>query len=149
MKDRDMHPKMVLAISLAKAFATGGAVMVFPNPELASNVRTCGGPLITSGPMQPAALGAALAAADIHLSEEISQMQEDLHENIKYANLMIKKAGLPLIKDLDSPVFFIGVCLPKIGYQLIKNMLDDGYYTNLGAFPAVPMKNTGVRFTIT
>jgi hypothetical protein len=28
-------------------------------------------------------------------------------------------------------------------------MMDDGYYTNLGAFPAVPMKNTGVRFTIT
>ncbi len=149
LKDREMHPNMVLAISLAKAFATGGAVMVFPNAELASNVRTCGGPLITSGPMQPAALGAALAAADIHLSDEIAQMQEDLHENIKYANLMIKKAGLPLIKDLDSPVFFIGVCLPKIGYQLIKKMLDDGYYTNLGAFPAVPMKNTGVRFTIT
>jgi hypothetical protein len=28
-------------------------------------------------------------------------------------------------------------------------MLDDGFYTNLGAFPAVPIKNTGVRFTIT
>ncbi|MBL7837349.1 MAG: GNAT family N-acetyltransferase, partial [Bacteroidetes bacterium] len=36
-----------------------------------------------------------------------------------------------------------------VGYQLIKHMMDDGYYTNLGAFPAVPMKNTGVRFTIT
>lgn len=144
-----LHSKMVLAISLAKAFATGGAVMVFPNEKMASFVRTCGGPMITSGPMQPGALGAALASADIHLSDEINSMQTDLHENIKYANLMIKKAGLPLIKDLDSPVFFVGVGLPKVGYQLIKNMMDDGYYTNLGAFPAVPMKNTGVRFTIT
>ncbi len=144
-----LHPKMVLAISLAKAFATGGAVMVFPNRKMADFVRTCGGPMITSGPMQPGALGAALASADIHLSDEIKIMQTDLHENIKYANLMIKKAGLPLIKDLDSPVFFIGVGLPKVGYQLIKKMMDDGYYTNLGAFPAVPMKNTGVRFTIT
>ncbi len=144
-----LHNKMVLAISLAKAFATGGAVMVFPTRLMADNVRTCGGPMITSGPMQPAALGAALASADIHLSDEIITMQEDLHENIKFANLMIKKAGLPLIKDLNSPVFFVGVSLPKIGYQLIKKMMDDGYYTNLGAFPAVPMKNTGVRFTIT
>ena len=149
LQNHMLHPKMVLAISLAKAFATGGAVMVFPNQKLASFVRTCGGPMITSGPMQPSALGAALASADIHLSNEINSMQTELHENIKYANLMIKKAGLPLIKDLDSPVFFVGVGLPKVGYQLIKKMMDDGYYTNLGAFPAVPMKNTGVRFTIT
>jgi hypothetical protein len=94
-------------------------------------------------------LGAALASADIHLSDEIYTMQTDLQENIKYANLMISKAGLPLIKDLNSAVFYIGVSLPKIGYELIKEMMNDGYYTNLGAFPAVPMKNTGVRFTIT
>ncbi len=149
LQNHTLHDKMVLAISLAKAFATGGAVMVFPNPRMAGLVRTCGGPMITSGPMQPAALGAALASADIHLSDEIQSMQQVLHENIKYANLMIKKAGLPLVKDLNSPVFFIGVSLPKIGYSLIKKMLDDGYYTNLGAFPAVPMKNTGVRFTVT
>ncbi len=145
----DLHEKMVLTTSLNKAFASGGGAMVFPNEKMASLVRTCGGPMITSGPMQPAALGAALAAADIHLSKDIIKMKEDLQENIKYANLMIKKAGLPLIKELNSPVFFIGVGLPKVGYQLIKKMLDDGYYTNLGAFPAVPMKNTGVRFTIT
>lgn len=144
-----LHPKMILAISLAKAFATGGAVLVFPDKKMASYVRTCGGPMITSGPMQPGALGAAIASADIHLSNEIIDMQTALHENIKYTNLMIKKANLPLIKDLDSPVFFVGVSLPKIGYQLIKKMMEDGYYTNLGAFPAVPMKNTGVRFTIT
>jgi 7-keto-8-aminopelargonate synthetase-like enzyme len=149
LQNHELHPKMVLAISLAKAFATGGAVMVFPSARMASFVRTCGGPMITSGPMQPAALGAALASADLHLSPEINDMQIALHENIKYTNLMIKNANLPLIKDLDSPVFFVGVGLPKIGYQLIKKMMDDGYYTNLGAFPAVPMKNTGVRFTIT
>ncbi len=149
LQNHDLHERMVLTTSLNKAFASGGGAMIFPNEEMASLVRTCGGPMITSGPMQPAALGAALAAADIHLSDEIIKMQEDLQENIKFANLMIKKAGLPLIKELNSPVFFIGVCLPKVGYQLIKRMLDDGYYTNLGAFPAVPMKNTGVRFTIT
>jgi 7-keto-8-aminopelargonate synthetase-like enzyme len=149
LQNHDLHQKMVLTTSLNKAFASGGGAMIFPDEKTASLVRTCGGPMITSGPMQPAALGAALAAADIHLSDEINSMQEELQENIKYANLMIKKAGLPLIKELNSPVFFIGVSLPKIGYSLIKKMLDDGYYTNLGAFPAVPMKNTGVRFTIT
>lgn len=90
--DRRMfHPKMVVATSLAKAFATGGAVMVYPDKEMARKVRTCGGPLITSGPLQPAQLGAAVAAAKIHLSDEIYSMQEELKERIKFTNLMLKK----------------------------------------------------------
>lgn len=144
-----IHQKMVVATSLAKAFATGGAVIIFPTYEMANRVRSCGGPMITSGPMQPSALGAAIGAATIHLSDEINQMKEDLHENIKYANLMIHKYGLPLVADTPSPVFFIGVSLPKLGYNMVKRMMNEGYYLNLGIFPAVPMKNTGIRFTIT
>jgi hypothetical protein len=32
---------------------------------------------------------------------------------------------------------------------MISRMINDGYFLNLGIFSAVPMKNTGVRFTIT
>ncbi|MBL7919581.1 MAG: aminotransferase class I/II-fold pyridoxal phosphate-dependent enzyme [Bacteroidia bacterium] len=144
-----LHPRAVLAVSLAKAFATGGAVLVFPDKEMARKVRTCGGPLITSGPMQPSALGAAIASAKIHLSDEIYELQNTLQDNIQFARLMIKKYGLPIISASAAPVFFIGVSLPKLGYNMVRRMLNDGYYLNLGIFPAVPMKNTGIRFTIT
>ena len=149
LENRPFHPKMVLATSLAKAFATGGAVLVFPNYELARRVRTCGGPLITSGPMQPAQLGAAIAAAKIHLSPEITKLQTDLKDRILFTNMMLDKYKLPIISQSDAAVFFVGVSLPKMGYNLIKRMLTNGYYLNLGIFPAVPIKNTGVRFTIT
>lgn len=149
LDQRKFHPKMVLATSLAKAFATGGAVMVYPNKEMARKVRTCGGPLITSGPLQPAQLGAAIASARIHLSDEIYVLQEELQERIKFANLMLKKYNLPVIAENSEAVFFVGVHLPKVGYNLVARMLDAGYYVNLGIFPAVPMKNTGIRFTIT
>jgi 7-keto-8-aminopelargonate synthetase-like enzyme len=149
LNNRRFHPKMALGTSLNKAFASGGGVMVYPNKELARKVRTCGGPLITSGPMQPSQLGAAVAAAKIHLSGEIYDMQEELRERIKFANLMLKKYNLPVIAENDSAVFFVGVHLPKVGYNMVRRMLDAGYYVNLGIFPAVPMKNTGIRFTIT
>jgi hypothetical protein len=149
LNNRRFHPKMALGTSLNKAFASGGGALVYPNQELARKVRTCGGPLITSGPLQPAQLGAAIAAATIHLSPEIYTMQEALHERIKFTNLMLKKYKLPVIAENDEAVFFIGVHLPKVGYNLVRRMLDAGYYLNLGIFPAVPMKNTGVRFTIT
>ncbi len=149
LNNRPFHPKMVMGTSLNKAFASGGGVMVYPNAELARKVRTCGGPLITSGPMQPTALGAAVAAANIHLSDDIYEMQADLQENIRFARLMLKKYGLPVISTTGAAVFFIGVSLPKMGYNMIRRMLNAGYYLNLGIFPAVPMKNTGIRFTIT
>jgi 7-keto-8-aminopelargonate synthetase-like enzyme len=149
LNNRPFHPKMVMGTSLNKAFASGGGVMLYPNAELARKVRTCGGPLITSGPMQPASLGAAIAAAKIHLSDEIYEMQQDLQENIRFAQLMIKKYDLPLISNAGAAVFFIGVSLPKMGYNMVKRMLNAGYYLNLGIFPAVPIKNTGIRFTIT
>jgi 7-keto-8-aminopelargonate synthetase-like enzyme len=146
---KEMHSKMIVATSLAKAFATGGAVMVYPNYELARKVRTCGGPLITSGPLQPATLGAAIAAAKIHLSEEIYKMQQELQDKIKYTTLLLKRYGLPLVSEPNASVFFVGTSLPKLGYKMVKRMLDAGYYLNLGIFPAVPIKNTGIRFTIT
>jgi 7-keto-8-aminopelargonate synthetase-like enzyme len=144
-----IHPKAIVATSLVKAFPTGGAVIIFPTKAMAQKVRNCGAPLITSGPMQPAQLGAAIAAAKIHLTNDIYEMQADLQDNIRFANLMLKKYQLPVVAPSDAAVFFVGVSLPKLGYNMVKRMLNEGYYVNLGIFPAVPMKNTGIRFTIT
>ena len=149
LNGRTMHPKIIVATSLAKAFATGGAVMIYPDKEMARKVRTCGGPLITSGPLQPANLGAAIACAEIHLSSEIIQLQQELHKKIEYASALLKQYNLPVVSNENASIFFVGVSLPKLGYNIVNRMLNKGYYVNLGVFPAVPMKNTGIRFTIT
>jgi len=149
LSKKNIHPKMIMATSLNKAFSAGGGVMLFPTEDMARRFRTCGGPMIFSGPMQPSQLGAAIASAKIHLSDEINLFQKQLHASISYTNKMIKKYELPLISESDSPVFFVGVSLPKIGYKMISRMINDGFLLNLGIFSAVPMKNTGIRFTIT
>lgn len=149
LSKKSLHEKIILVTSFAKAFASGGAVIVLDNKEWATKIRNTGAPFLSSGPMQPASLGAALASAQIHLSDEIYSLQEDLRENILYTNLMLKKYGMPLVAENESPIFFVGVSLPKMGYNLIRRLLNEGFYTNLGVFPTVPIKNTGVRFTIT
>lgn len=146
---RELHPRMVMATSLNKSFASGGGLLVFPNLEWAQKVRGCGGPMITSGPMQPGSLGAAIAAAKIHLSDEIYALQEELHDKIRYTTMRLKKLGLPVVSRPGAAVFYVGLGLPRLGYRLVKKMLDAGYYVNLGIFPAVPLRQTGVRFTIT
>lgn len=144
-----IHKRAIVATSLVKAFPTGGAVLVFPTKEQAHLVRSCGSTLITSGPMQPAQLGAAIAAAKIHLTEEIYELQTDLQDNIRFANLMLKKYKLPVVSPSDAAVFFVGVNLPKLGINMVHRLKNKGFYVNLGIFPAVPIKNTGIRFTIT
>lgn len=144
-----INDRTIVTLSLAKAFGSGGAVFVFPNEKLAREVQCTGLPMITSGPIQPAVLGASIASSKIHLSPDIEDFQTDLHQNIKYANTLLNKFQLPLLNTNDSPIFFIGAGLPKTGRNIVNRMMNEGIYQNIGVFPAVPIKNTGIRFTIT
>jgi len=144
-----IHPKMVMASSLNKAFASGGGVLVFGDKETARKVGTVGGPLLSSGPMQPASLGAAIAAARLHLGDEIITMQQQLKDNIAFTRLLLDIYQLPVISEAGAAIFFVGASLPRLGHNIVKRMLDAGFYVNLGVFPTVPMKQTGIRFTIT
>jgi 7-keto-8-aminopelargonate synthetase-like enzyme len=149
LANRHIHPKMIMASSLNKAFASGGGVLVFGDAALAVKTGNVGGPLLSSGPMQPGSLGAAIAAATIHLSKEIVQLQQELKDNIEFTRLLLAKYKLPVISQAGAAIFFVGVSLPKLGHNIVRQMLDKGYYVNLGIFPTVPMKQTGIRFTIT
>lgn len=145
----ELHDKMIVATSFAKGFATGGGALIFPNKHQIDITRNCASPLVTSGPLQPANLGAGVAAAKIHLTNEIYDLQEGLMDNINYTNILLKNSSLPAVFNSQTPIFFIGTSVPKVAYNIINKMKKDGHYLNLGMFPAVPMKNTGVRFTIT
>lgn len=149
LANRNLHPKMIMATSLNKAFASGGGVLVFADKALAAKVGNVGGPLLSSGPMQPGSLGAAIASARIHLSDEIAILQQELRDNIGFTRLLLAKYKLPVISDAGAAIFFIGVSLPKLGHNIVQKMLAAGFYVNLGVFPTVPMKQTGIRFTVT
>jgi len=143
-----LHEKMVLVATLSKSFGASGAVMVCKNKELSRYVRTFGGPLSFSAQLEPPCVGAALASAKIHLSDEIYTMQNELASKISYCNTLLKKANIPLLEENQCPVFYIPTGLPSSGYNMSKRLMDDGFYVNMGIFPAVPVKNTGIRFTV-
>jgi 7-keto-8-aminopelargonate synthetase-like enzyme len=144
-----LHENMIVALSMAKAFASGGGILVFPQREQARRFRTCAGTMLTSGPLQPAVLGACVASAKIHYSDEIYEIQSKLRERIELTARLLKENGIPSASNYATPIFFIGMGLPKLAYTLVQKMMDEGFYTNPGIFPGVPIKNTGLRFTIT
>lgn len=144
-----MNSKMIVSTSLAKAFGTGGGVIICPDKETARKIRTCGGTMIFSGPIQPPTLGGSVASAKIHLSPEIYTLQSDLKRQIDLMNILANEYHLPIIQQQESPICFIGTGMPKTGYNLSRKLMDEGFYTNLAIFPAVSVSKTGLRVTIT
>lgn len=148
MSQVKMHPKMILCATLGKGFGVSGGCIVIPDQELWRRVKVFGGPLTFSVQMEPPMVAAAIASAKIHLSGDIYKMQEELASKISYCNEQIRNTDLPLVVENQAPIFFIGTGTPATGYNFVGRLMNEGYYVNLGVFPAVPVKNTGVRFTV-
>ena len=146
--DHKLYRKMILTSNLGKAFGACGGLTLFPDEEFQRKVNVFGGPLSFSVQIEPPTLGAAIASAELHLSDEIYQMQDELKEKISYFNSLLKRTSLPLIEENDSPIFFIGVGTMDMGNFIVREMVNDGVYVNIGPYPAVPAKNIGIRITI-
>lgn len=141
--------RAIVALSLNKAFAAAGGAFVFADAELRRRVRTCGGTMIFSGPVQPPMLGAALASAAIHMSPEIAELQAALRERVALCNRLMSEAQLPLVAPSDAPIRYVGAGLPHIATTVAERLMHEGLYVNTAPFPAVPMKKSGIRTPIT
>ncbi len=144
----ELSENILLFGTLSKTFGASGAVLVCSNKKMYHEIKTFGGPLTFSAQLEPASVAAATASAKIHLTPEIYEFQNDLRARVEYFNDLLKDTDLPLIDHNNSPVFFIGTGMPKTGYNFVSRLMKEGFYVNLGIFPAVPVKNTGVRITI-
>ena len=144
----ELPENVLLFGTLSKTFGASGAVLVCSDAHRYDKIKTFGGPLTFSAQLEPASVAAAIASAQIHLSPEIYGLQKELRQRINYFNTLLSSTELPLIDHNGSPVFYIGTGMPKTGYNFVNRLIKEGFYVNLGIFPAVPVKNTGVRITI-
>ncbi len=149
LNEVELHPRMVLTTGLAKGFGTGGGLIVVPTEEQKRRIRTCGPTLLFGGPLQPAILGAAIESAQIHLSDEIVELQSDLRERMDLCNALLGDLGLPVISSPDTPVGFVGMGPTKACQALCARLLEEGFFTNPAQFPATPVRRSGGRFLLT
>ncbi len=145
-----MHERMVLVTSLNKAVASGGGAIVLPSEQLRDVVRVTGKTLTFSGPIPPAGLASALVCADILLSDEIYELQHDLNELCKLFRDEATAAGLTIVDDSVSPVFYVGIGdLPTL-FTVAKLLQEEyGIFVTPTGYPAVPFNKCGVRVTLT
>lgn len=143
------HERLVVAAGLSKSFGATGGVVAMLDPELADLIELVGPPLTFGGPIPPAALGAAVASADIHLSDELVERQVEFKSRIDLVNRLAGEMGIPLA-DLDpTPIWYLEMGAYEAMADLFLGMRDDGFFLNGSAFPVVPHGQAGLRFTIT
>jgi 7-keto-8-aminopelargonate synthetase-like enzyme len=142
------HDKMILMASLCKGFGVSGAAMVFPNEKMKNLVLNVGPTLMFSAPIQSSTLGAIIASAKIHLTDEIYDLQERLKDRMRYFMMNIVGMGLPAYSDGKTPVAFIGIGVPQRVGEVCAYMLNKGYLLNPCSYPSVPYNKGGLRATI-
>lgn len=144
-----LNSRVVLVSTLAKGFGCTGGFAIFSDRQTYEKIKIYGGPLAHSHPLTPANIGAATASAKLHLSGGLVPFQQALATRIALCTRLLANTQLPVISHPETPIFFIGVKHPRLGYNILNRMLAEGFYFNIALFPAVPAKNTGLRFTIT
>lgn len=147
--EHGLHPQLSVALSLSKGFAAGGGLIVVREPATAQRVLACGGTLMFSGQLPPPALGAAIASAGIHLSDELSQRQAALRTRIDLFDRLAADVGISCMSPSRSPIRFIEIGSLERTTELARALLAQGYYVNPAGFPAVPRGRAGLRLMLT
>jgi 7-keto-8-aminopelargonate synthetase-like enzyme len=144
------HPRVVLATSLGKAFGSGGGAFVFPTEAMKKQVRMLGGTFVFSMPPTPPMVGAAIASAKIHLSDEIYVLQRALRARIEHFVSAARALKLPLVGSPETPIQFVAVGKTERTLDISSRLLHiQGLYINPSVYPVVPPGKAGLRITIT
>jgi len=148
MSQVEYHPRLYLTTGMTKAFGSAGGILVYPDEAAMQLVKNTAKGFIFSIQIPPMVLAASVASAKIHLSDEIYTMQEELRKKMEYFNKKARELELPLINETLSPIAFIGVGKPETGYNMVRRLMNNGYFINLSVFPSVSYNNTGLRIPL-
>lgn len=143
------HDHLVMAFGLSKSFGALGGVVASRDPSMLAAVEVTGGPMVFGGPVPPASLGAGVASADIHLSDELPGLQGELLEKIRFVNDYADEIGLQLFDTNLTPLWYVQIGGTNTTVSIVARVLKAGYYVNVAVYPVVQRGKSGLRFTVT
>jgi 7-keto-8-aminopelargonate synthetase-like enzyme len=141
-------PRVVVTLSLNKAFSAAGGAIVVSDRKLKDSIRLSGPTMSFSGPIQAPMLGAAVASAKLHAQPEFAALQDELKQKVLLAREVAAEMDVQLIADDVTPIFMLPYESAPQARAAVRAFWDEGFYVCPVTYPAVPISNPGVRFTI-
>lgn len=142
-------PRFILVSSLAKAFGAHGGCVTLPTDEDARMLKRFAVPYVFGGSVPLPSVAAGIAAADIHLSDEITLLQTRLQENLTFFD--DKAASLDLtIDNFQSIIPIRGIVIGDEHkcIRIAKELLEKGYFAVAAAYPTVAKGRSLIRVSI-
>jgi 7-keto-8-aminopelargonate synthetase-like enzyme len=62
---------------------------------------------------------------------------------------LLAQHSIALASNDGTPVCFVPIGSPAPARQVARGLLDEGFFTNAATYPAVPLRQAGVRFMLT
>ena len=139
-----LDDQILLVASLGKSFAAGGGLVMFGSERQKSLVHRYGGPSNWSQSLNSAAIGAGLASIKIHLSDELTVLQEKLQNNIRLFDSLVETEQ----KRSFSAIRLVACGEATLATQISRRLADIGFFTSAVFFPVVPQNKAAIRITL-
>jgi len=143
------HSKMILAVSFGKGFGAGGGAIVCPDEYTKKLLVYLSGPLMFTGPLESSTLGGLIASSKIHLSPEITVLQNKLQELLDYFYDRCDELELPIVDKTRTPTAYFPMGNSENIFEAARIIFSEKLSVTAGLFPAVPIKTVGIRVQIT
>lgn len=141
----NLGDRTIIVTSLGKGFGASGGLLMLGTAHQESLFRRYAIAHAFSASLNTAAIGAALASAEIHRSPELGQRQAALQDNIALFDRLMPTAQSG--STLPIRIIRIGDEMTSIGCA--QELLKHKFYASAIFFPTVARGEAGLRVSLT
>ncbi|MEU5592703.1 aminotransferase class I/II-fold pyridoxal phosphate-dependent enzyme [Streptomyces sp. NPDC020298] len=143
----EINDGTLIITSLNKGFgASGGAVLLGPRGSARRRTLAIrnGGPIMWSQRINTAGLGAVLASVELHKTEELTDLQRRLQENIALfdSHITTEQHGDGL------PIRHVNLGDEGATVRLAQRLFEEGFYSSPIFFPVIGRGKAGLRLML-
>lgn len=140
------HPRLILTPSLSKAFGSNMAALALPTKGDMDMVRRFDSAYLFSNPPGNALIEVAIVAANIHLSNEIRDLQRKLWDNIRLFDKNIKVKTINHNEKL--PIRCIVINDENKAIACAIHLRKQGFFVNAAMYPTVALNKAIIRVAL-
>jgi 7-keto-8-aminopelargonate synthetase-like enzyme len=140
-----LDDRTIVAASLGKGFGAAGGLLMLGSLEIENAIRRYAPTYGFSCAPNMAAVGAALASAEIHRTPELHTLQRALNNNMKLFDTLIPTET----SGSELPIRIVRIGDEHAALAKGESLLRQGHYASVVFFPTVPRGQAALRMAIT
>ncbi|MEW7009100.1 aminotransferase class I/II-fold pyridoxal phosphate-dependent enzyme [Lentilitoribacter sp. EG35] len=137
----ELGSNTIIAASLGKGFGASGGILMLGTQEQEQIFRDFSIAHAFSASLNLAAVGAGLASAAIHHTQELPDLQQALRTNIQLFDSMVNTEQ----RNDTLPIRTVQLGSTEKAIATGRALIDAGYYTSAIFFPTVAQEKSGLR----